>query len=59
MCNIDLCVYKIISKLSCVCEMQVVMTVVLGQRCFDSLSKHKHMWTKEYGWNGFVFVGQL
>ena len=35
---------------SCVCErlfLSVVMTVVLGQICFDSLSKHKRMWL---GW---------
>ena len=36
-----------LSSVSCVCErlfLSVVMTVVLGQICFDSLSKHKRMW---------------
>ena len=40
----------VLSSVSCVCErlfLSVVMTVVLGQICFDSLSKHKRM---RLGW---------
>ena len=43
-------VCSIYSLYACVCErlfLSVVMTVVLGQRCFDCLSKHKRMWL---GW---------
>ena len=44
--------YDVLSSVlyACDCEMlflSVVMTVVLGHRCLDSLSKHKRMWL---GW---------
>ena len=48
--GVVLYVLSSVSLYACVCErlfLSVVMTVVLGQRCFDSLSKHKRMWL---GW---------
>ena len=48
--GVVLCVLSSVSLYACVCErlfLSVVMTVVLGQRCFDCLSKHKRMWL---GW---------
>ena len=48
--GVVLYVLSSVSLYACVCEwlfLSVVMTVVLGHRCFDSLSKHKRMWL---GW---------
>ena len=48
--GVVLYVLSSVSLYACVCErlfLSVVMTVVLGLRCFDSLSKHKRMWL---GW---------
>ena len=35
---------EVYSLYACVSLASVVMTVMLSQRCFDSLSKHKPMW---------------